>query len=106
MLDVLLLVATLILAGLAITGYDQYLATRVRTKIVREKLSHENSRYDLTDFDSVTKMRVKKVKATKIGSYLVITLVVSDSGKGGEEVEISDPTFLLPLLASNKEGKE
>ncbi len=106
MLEALLLVVTVVLAGLAITGYDQYLATKVRNKLVRDKLRGAEASSNLNDFDSVTKMRVKKVKATKIGSYLVITLVISDSGRGGEEIEISDPTLLLPLLAGGEESKE
>jgi len=106
MLETLLLAVTVVLAGLAITGYDQYLATKVRSKLAKERLKDIGTTSNLNDFDLTTKMRVKKVKATKIGSYLVITLVVSDSGRGGEEVEISDPTLLLPLLAGGEESKE
>ncbi len=106
MLDVALFIATVFLVTLAITGYDQYIATKVRAKIVKERIqSRGDFNSNLSIIDPLTKMRVKKVKAAKVGSYLVITLVISDEGRGGERVEVDDPTLLLPLMSSLDEAE-
>ncbi|MEM0025945.1 MAG: hypothetical protein QXV93_05280 [Zestosphaera sp.] len=100
MLDLLLMMATLILVLVSITGYDKYVAAKIRGRLRREydvnELRNSLGGYELDNF---TKMKVKKVKASKIGSYLIITLLVSEgeeSGKG-EVVEIDNPVLLTYL---------
>ncbi|MEM0474860.1 MAG: hypothetical protein QXS11_06160 [Zestosphaera sp.] len=100
MLDLLLMTATLILVLVSITGYDKYVAAKIRGRLRREydvnELRNSLGGYELDNF---TKMKVKKVKASKIGSYLIITLLVSEgeeSGKG-EVVEIDNPVLLTYL---------
>jgi len=106
MINLLLVIVTIVLTVLAVSGYDQYLATKVRTRMVRERIkAYSEEPEGLIDADSMTKMRVKKIKATKIGSYLVITLVISDEGSGGESIEIDDPTFLLPLVSNTEKAR-
>ena len=107
MLDIALFIATIFLVTLAITGYDQYIATKVRAKIAKERLNSYGSKVgsNISDIDPLTRMRIKKVKAAKVGSYLVVTLVISESGRGGEKVEVDDPSLLLPLMSSMEEGE-
>lgn len=100
MLDLLLMTATLLLVLVSITGYDKYVAAKIRGRLRREygvnELRNSLGGYEV---DSFTKMKVKKVKASKIGSYLIITLLVSEgeeSGKG-EVVEIDNPVLLTYL---------
>ncbi|MEM1604204.1 MAG: hypothetical protein QXL29_06580 [Zestosphaera sp.] len=100
MLDLFLMMATLILVLVSITGYDKYVAAKIRGRLRREydvnELRNSLGGYELDNF---TKMKVKKVKASKIGSYLIITLLVSEgeeSGKG-EVVEIDNPVLLTYL---------
>ncbi len=100
MLDLLLMTATLILVLVSITGYDKYVAARIRGRLRREQ-SFNEARNSLGGYevDNFTRMKVKKVKASKIGSYLIITLLVSEgeeSGKG-EVVEIDNPVLLTYL---------
>lgn len=100
MLDLLLMTATLLLVLVSITGYDKYVAAKIRGRLRREHGAGE-SRNGLGGYeiDSFTKMKVKKVKASKIGSYLIITLLVSEgeeSGRG-EVVEIDNPILLTYL---------
>ncbi|MCD6324147.1 MAG: hypothetical protein J7L55_03465 [Desulfurococcales archaeon] len=103
MFEVVLLFLTAVLALLAITGYDQYLITKVRARVVKEKLRVGfGEGVSVMEDDPLTRMRVKKVKAAKVGSYLVVTLVISDEGKGGEKIEVEDPTLLLPLITDEE----
>lgn len=100
MLDLLLMTATLVLVLVSITGYDKYVAAKIRGRLRREhgvkELQGSLGGYEV---DTFTKMKIKKVKASKIGSYLIITLLVSEgeeSGKG-EMVEIDNPVLLTYL---------
>mgnify|MGYP001772710095 CR=1 FL=1 len=100
MLDLLLMSATILLVLISITGYDKYVAAKIRGRLRREQRINE-VRDDLGGYevDSFTKMKVKKVKASRIGSYLIVTLLISEgeeSGKG-EVVEIDNPVLLTYL---------
>ncbi len=102
-LEVVLLLLTGILALLGITGYDQYILTKVRAKMIKESArSGLGEGISTAEDDPLTRMRVKKVKAAKVGSYLVVTLVISDEGRGGEKIEVEDPALLLPLITDEE----
>jgi len=92
--------ATLLLVLISITGYDKYVAAKIRGRLRREQgVSEVRSNLGGYEVDTFTKMKVKKVKASKIGSYLIITLLVSEgeeSGRG-EVVEIDNPVLLTYL---------
>ncbi len=100
MLELFLMTATLLLVLISITGYDKYVAAKIRGRLRREQgVSEVRSNLGGYEVDTFTKMKVKKVKASKIGSYLIITLLVSEgeeSGKG-EVVEIDNPVLLTYL---------
>ncbi len=98
MLELLLLVVTLILTFLAVSGYDQYIATKIKARTLRDRSRLYPTDHTFAEGDPFTRMRIKKVKAAKVGSYLVVTLVISEGGRGGEKIEIEDPTLLLPLV--------
>jgi hypothetical protein len=98
MIEILLLIVTLILAFLAVSGYDQYIATKIKARALRERSKLYPTGHAFAEGDPFTRMRIKKVKAAKVGSYLVVTLVISEEGRGGEKIEIEDPTLLLPLV--------
>ena len=106
----MLFIATITLIILAVTGYDQYIATRIRAKVLASS-SHTfrpGSSDSLAEVDPHTRMRVKKVKAVKVGSYLVITLVISENSSSGDKVEVDDPSLLIPLVSvlDDEEGAE
>ena len=100
MLELFLMTATLLLVLISITGYDKYVAAKMRGRLRREQgVSEVRSNLGGYEVDTFTKMKVKKVKASKIGSYLIITLLVSEgeeSGRG-EVVEIDNPVLLTYL---------
>ncbi|MCC6033232.1 MAG: hypothetical protein LM561_04045 [Desulfurococcaceae archaeon] len=100
MLELYLMTATLLLVLISITGYDKYVAAKIRGRLRREQgVSEVRSNLGGYEVDTFTKMKVKKVKASKIGSYLIITLLVSEgeeSGRG-EVVEIDNPVLLTYL---------
>jgi hypothetical protein len=100
MLELLLMTATLLLVLISITGYDKYVAAKIRGRLRREQgINEVRSNLGGYEVDTFTKMKVKKVKASKIGSYLIITLLVSEgeeSGRG-EVVEIDNPVLLTYL---------
>jgi hypothetical protein len=100
MLELFLMTATLLLVLISITGYDKYVAAKIRGRLRREQgVSEVRSNLGGYEVDTFTKMKVKKVKASKIGSYLIITLLVSEgeeSGRG-EVVEIDNPVLLTYL---------
>jgi len=100
MLELLLMTATLLLVLISITGYDKYVAAKIRGRLRREHgINEVRSNLGGYEVDTFTKMKVKKVKASKIGSYLIITLLVSEgeeSGRG-EVVEIDNPVLLTYL---------
>ncbi len=103
-------IATITLIILAVTGYDQYIATRIRAKVLASS-SHTlrpGSSSSLAEVDPHTRMRIKKVKAVKVGSYLVITLVISENSSSGDRVEVDDPSLLIPLVSAmdEEEGVE
>jgi len=104
--EILLIIATLVMIALAITGYDQYIATKVRLKtyslVSRSALTGGTD--GMIESDPATKMRIKKVKAVKVGSYLVVTLVIGD-GRKGEEIEVDDPSLLIPLMGLDEEAE-
>ena len=89
------------------TGYDQYFALRTRRRLSSKYVSagiedHESGRINV----QAGGIKIKKVKASKVGNYLVITLVLSEQGSG-DKVSIDDPALLLPLVhASSNEEKE
>lgn len=98
----MLFIATITLIILAVTGYDQYIATRIRARALASS-SHTfrpGSSNSLTEVDPHTRMRIKKVKAVKVGSYLVITLVISENSSSGDKVEVDDPSLLIPLVSA------
>lgn len=89
------------------TGYDQYFALRTRRRLSSKYVSagiedHEGGHINA----QAGGIKIKKVKASKVGNYLVITLVLSEQGSG-DRVSIDDPALLLPLVhASSNEEKE
>ncbi len=106
-LDVVLLAITLVLVFLIITGYDQYFALRTKMKISSK---YTSTKADVADVESVSTqtnmVKIKKVKASKVGNYLIITLVLSEQGSG-DKISIDDPALLLPLVqVSAAEEKE
>ncbi len=104
--ELLLIIATLIMIALAITGYDQYIATKVRLKTysLMSRNAVVGNTGGMIESDPVTRMRIKKVKAVKVGSYLVVTLVIGD-GRKGEEIEVDDPSLLIPLMGLDEEAE-
>jgi len=102
-LDIALFIATLMLVVLAISGYDKYIAAKVRAKIVRDRIQVRMKERDEPATDAETRMRIKKVRAAKVGSYLIVTLVISEGGKRGEKIEVDDPALLLPLMGIDEE---
>ncbi|MEM0014794.1 MAG: hypothetical protein QXS42_00170 [Zestosphaera sp.] len=100
MLDLILMTITVLLVLASVTGYDKYVAAKIRSSVRRERgLEGLQGGVGHYEADSFTKMKIKKVKASRIGSYLVITLLISegeDSGKG-EAVEIDNPILLTYL---------
>lgn len=102
MIELLILIASILLIVMTITGYDQYLALKLREKIVRSKFKGgSNASVEESWADSSTGVKVKKVKAVKVGSYTVITLVISDRDEGMASIE--DPLLLLPLITQGTE---
>lgn len=100
MLDLMLMVITVLLVLAGVTGYDKYVAAKIRGSIRREHgLEGVQSGVGHYEADSFTKMKIKKVKASKIGSYLIVTLLISegDDGGKGESVEIDNPILLTYL---------
>lgn len=97
-----LLVVSIVLAILAITGYDKYLALKVRAKMLRVNHSSQGSIDKV--MDSYTRSMIKKVKLSRVGSYLILTIVMRE-GIGEEEVSISDLTSLMPLMLEDKENE-
>jgi len=96
LLNVILLAVTLVLVILVVTGYDQYFALRAKVKAGSRLTSTDITVPGSSDPQANT-IKIKKVKASKVGSYLVITLVLSEQG-AGDKVSIDDPTLLLPLV--------
>ncbi|MCD6340749.1 MAG: hypothetical protein J7L51_02220 [Desulfurococcales archaeon] len=90
------------------TGYDQYFALRTKRKLgskyVSANVEDQEGEHVNTQAGGI---KIKKVKASKVGNYLVITLVLSEQGSG-DKVSIDDPALLLPLVhaASNEEKEE
>ncbi len=105
--NIVLLAITIALIFLIVTGYDQYFALRARrrlsSKYVNASIEDRESGHANVQAGSI---KIKKVKASKVGNYLVITLVLSEKGSG-DKVSIDDPALLLPLVhaSSNEEGK-
>ncbi len=108
-IEVAFIIITALLTILAITGYDRYIATKVRAKTYSLIHNLSSCRETVGDnslgADPETKMRIKKVKAVKVGSYLVVTLVIGEGGKG-DEVEIDNPSLLMPLISIVDEESE
>ncbi|RLG82229.1 MAG: hypothetical protein DRO09_00775 [Thermoprotei archaeon] len=101
MIELLILTASILLIVMTITGYDQYLALKLREKIVRSKFKGSSASVEESWADSSTGVKVKRVKAVKVGSYTVITLVISDRDEGMASIE--DPLLLLPLITQGSE---
>lgn len=100
MLDLLLMFITVLLVLAGVTGYDKYVAAKIRGNIRREcGLEGMRGGVGRYEADSFTKMKIKKVKASKIGSYLVVTLLISEGedSEKGESVEIDNPILLTYL---------
>ncbi len=97
MIDLILMFVTIILVLASVTGYDKYVAAKIRGSVRRERELDEVrgglSRYETDNF---TKMKIKKVKASKIGSYLIVTLLISEGGDDdkGEVIEVDNPVLL------------
>jgi len=95
MLEVFMLLATVALVLITITGYDRYFAAKLRLKLSNVNRNTSSTRNSYVDADSYTRMKIKKVKASKIGNYLVVTLLISESNDSrGEDVEIDNPLIL------------
>ncbi len=98
----------LAVAILVITGYDNYIAAKLSGRLRKASLGFGQRNLSRgTGFtDKHTQSRIKGVKAVKIGSYLVVTLVISDAGGSGEEIVIDDPSMLIPLISVTGESEE
>jgi len=97
-----LLVVSIVLAILAITGYDRYLTLKIKAKMLKEKYRYQSNIDKI--MDSYTRSVIKKVKLSRIGSYLVLTIVMRE-GVGEEEVSVSDLTPLMPLVLEDNENE-
>lgn len=56
--------------------------------------SHPSKRSDAVS-DTLTRSVVRKVKVSKVGDYLIVTLVLRAGMDSGTEVEIEEPLVLL-----------
>ncbi|MCD6427996.1 MAG: hypothetical protein J7L12_00060 [Desulfurococcales archaeon] len=97
----------MVLIFLVVTGYDQYFALRTKRKLSSRYVSAGTEDHESEHVNAQAGgIKIKKVKASKVGNYLVITLVLSERGSG-DKVSIDDPALLLPLVhASSNEEKE
>ena len=91
-IEVVLLAICVLITLLTITGYDKYLALKLKARIIRSGLARNHS-----NSSNAFGPRVKKVKVIEIGSYLVITMVISKDVEGEGAISVSDLIPLLPL---------
>ncbi len=101
--SIALVIVTLVLAIIAITGYDKYISLKIRAKLLSKSLEKGNEN-TMGSLDPYTKSIVKKVKVMRVGSYLVITMVLREDMSRSDEVEVEDPTPLIPLIMESNEG--
>ncbi len=106
MLEVFMLFATVALVLITITGYDRYFATKLKLKLANVNRDASPTYNSSINMDSYTKMKIKKVKASKIGNYLIVTLLISESNDSkGEDVEIDNP-LVLTLFGEDEKSVE
>ena len=91
------------LAFLVVSGYDRHLALKIR-KVGRSGKSEEFEDNEQPS-THVSGIKIKKVKASRVGNYLVITLVLSERGSG-DKVSVEDPALLLPLIHASSINEE
>ncbi len=95
----------LLLAALVVyTSMDKRFAFRLAG--ASKGLSRDSARRDVVS-DLLTKSVVRKVKVSKVGEYLIVTLVLRTATDSGTEVEVEEPLVLLgdgEVLSRSRNG--
>ncbi len=102
-IELTLLIISIVLIVLAVTGYDKYIALKVRAKILKEFSRGINYSEGVSGMRGNLPSIIKKVKVDRIGSYLIITLVIRQEESSDEKIDISEPLVLTPILMDNEE---
>ena len=103
-IELTLLIISVVLIILAVTGYDKYIALKVRAKILKEFSRSINYSEGVSGIGGNLPSIIKKVKVDRIGSYLIITLVIRQEEFSDEKIDISEPLVLTPMLMDNEEA--